>query len=58
MLALIFLSVCMSGLYVIGVAKDVGENYVHLSMVAAASSVAIIAVANLSGRLILGVFIR
>ncbi len=55
MLALVFLTVCMSGLYVIGVAKDIGESYVHLPMAIAASSVAIIAVANLSGRLVLGV---
>ncbi len=54
MLALIFLTICMSGLYVIGVAKDIGENYVHLSTATAASAVAIIAVANLSGRLVLG----
>ena len=55
MLATIFLSVCMSGLYVIGVAKDIGENYIHLSVAAAATSVAVIAVANLSGRLVLGI---
>ncbi|MDX2319631.1 MAG: OFA family MFS transporter [Moritella sp.] len=55
MLALVFLTVCMSGLYVIGVAKDIGESYVHLPMAIAASSVALIAVANLSGRLVLGV---
>ncbi len=55
MLALIFLTCCMSGLYVIGVAKDIGENYVHLSSSLAANSVAVIAVANLLGRLVLGV---
>ncbi|MGF1691823.1 L-lactate MFS transporter [Photobacterium kagoshimensis] len=55
MLSLIFLTVCMSGLYVIGVAKDIGENFVHLNSTAAATSVAIIAVCNLSGRLVLGV---
>lgn len=55
MLALVFLTVCMSGLYVIGVAKDIGESYVHLPVAIAASSVALIAVANLSGRLVLGV---
>lgn len=55
MLAVMFLTVCMSGLYVIGVAKDIGENYVHLSMTTAAASVAIIAVGNLGGRLVLGV---
>ncbi|PST94909.1 oxalate/formate antiport family MFS transporter [Photobacterium sp. NCIMB 13483] len=55
MLALVFLTVCMSGLYVIGVAKDIGQGYVHLSLDVAAASVAIIAIANLSGRLVLGV---
>lgn len=54
-LSVIFLTVCMSGLYVIGVAKDIGENFVHLNSAAAATSVAIIAVCNLSGRLVLGV---
>ncbi|WP_305837857.1 L-lactate MFS transporter [Photobacterium leiognathi] len=55
MLALVFLTVCMSGLYVIGVAKDIGQSYVHLSVEVAATAVAIIAVANLGGRLVLGV---
>ncbi len=55
MLALVFLTVCMSGLYVIGVAKDIGQGYVHLSLDVAAAGVAIIAVANLGGRLVLGV---
>lgn len=54
-LATIFLTICMSGLYVIGVAKDIGENYIHLSAASAASAVAVIAVANLGGRLVLGV---
>lgn len=54
-LAIIFLTICMSGLYVIGVAKDIGESYAHLSVAAAASAVAVIAVANLSGRLVLGI---
>lgn len=55
MLATIFLTVCMSGLYVIGVAKDIGENYINLSVASAAASVTVIAIANLSGRLVLGV---
>ncbi|WP_392454271.1 OFA family MFS transporter [Edwardsiella piscicida] len=54
-LALIFLSACMSGLYVIGVAKDIGEHLAHLSGSIAAGAVAIIAVANLGGRLAQGV---
>lgn len=55
MLALMFLTACMSGLYVIGVAKDIGEGMVHLNAVTAANAVTVIAMANLSGRLILGV---
>ncbi|MFS2222187.1 oxalate/formate antiport family MFS transporter [Pantoea sp. B65] len=55
MLALMFLTACMSGLYVIGVAKDIGEGLVHLSTQTAANAVTIIAIANLSGRLVLGV---
>jgi OFA family oxalate/formate antiporter-like MFS transporter len=55
MLALMFLTACMSGLYVIGVAKDIGENMVNLNAQTAASAVTIIAIANLSGRLVLGV---
>jgi len=54
MLALMFLTACMSGLYVIGVAKDIGEGMVHLSAQTAANAVTVIAIANLSGRLILG----
>ncbi|QKJ88092.1 MFS transporter [Paramixta manurensis] len=55
MLSLMFLTACMSGLYVIGVAKDIGEGLVHLSAQTAANAVTIIAIANLSGRLVLGV---
>ncbi|HBV40058.1 MAG TPA: oxalate/formate antiport family MFS transporter [Erwinia sp.] len=55
MLAVMFLTACMSGLYVIGVAKDIGEGLVSLSTQTAASAVTIIAIANLSGRLVLGV---
>ncbi len=55
MLALMFLTACMSGLYVIGIAKDIGEGLVHLSLQTAANAVTVIAVANLSGRLILGI---
>lgn len=55
MLAMMFLTLCMAGLYVIGIAKDVGESYVKLPAALAANAVAVIAIANLSGRLILGV---
>lgn len=55
MLAMMFLTACMSGLYIIGVAKDIGESLVHLSSQTAANAVTVIAIANLSGRLVLGV---
>jgi len=55
MLALMFLTACMSGLYVIGIAKDIGQNLVHLPALAAANAVTVIAMANLAGRLVLGV---
>lgn len=55
MLAIVFLTVCMGGLYVIGVAKDIGQQYANLSLTIAANAVAVIAMANLSGRLVLGV---
>ncbi|MBT9432490.1 MFS transporter [Candidatus Sodalis endolongispinus] len=55
LLALMFVTAFMSGLYVIGVAKDIGENLVHLTTAVAANAVTIIAIANLSGRLVLGV---
>ncbi len=46
LLALMFVTACMSGLYVIGVAKDIGENLVHLSTAVAANAVTIIVVVN------------
>lgn len=55
MLAVMFLTACMSGLYVIGVAKDIAQGLVHLDAATAAGAVTIIAIANLSGRLVLGV---
>ena len=44
MLAVMFLTACMSGLYVIGVAKDIAQGMVT-----------VISIANLSGRLVLGI---
>lgn len=55
MLAVMFLTACMSGLYVIGVAKDIAQGMVHLNAATAADAVTIIAIANLSGRLTLGI---
>jgi len=55
MLAVIFLTACMSGLYVIGVAKDIAQGMVHLDALTAANAVTVISIANLSGRLVLGI---
>ena len=52
MLAVMF---CMSGLYVIGVAKDIAQSLAHLDVVSAANAVTVISIANLSGRLVLGI---
>ncbi|MTH45475.1 L-lactate MFS transporter [Intestinirhabdus alba] len=55
MLAVMFLTACMSGLYVIGVAKDIAQGLAHLDAITAANAVTVISVANLSGRLVLGI---
>lgn len=52
MLAVMFLTACMSGLYVIGVAKDIAQTLAHLDAVSAANAVTVISIANLSGRLV------
>lgn len=55
MLAVMFLTACMSGLYVIGVAKDIAQGMVHLDVATVANAVTVISIANLSGRLVLGI---
>ncbi|EOU1297726.1 MFS transporter [Cronobacter sakazakii] len=55
MLALMFLTACMSGLYVIGVAKDIAQGMVRLDATTAANAVTVISIANLTGRLVLGI---
>ncbi|MBX4413150.1 hypothetical protein K4G92_22465, partial [Mycobacterium tuberculosis] len=55
MLAVMFLTACRSGLYVIGVAKDIAQGMVHLDVATAANAVTVISIANLSGRLVLGI---
>lgn len=50
----IFFSACMSGLYLIGIVKDIGVQFVGLTPVVAASSVAMVAIFNTAGRIILG----
>ncbi|PEU06672.1 MULTISPECIES: OFA family MFS transporter [unclassified Bacillus (in: firmicutes)] len=45
---------CMSGLYLIGMVKDIGVQLVGLSAATAANAVAIVAIFNTIGRIILG----
>ncbi|MGL5635105.1 MAG: L-lactate MFS transporter [Sarcina sp.] len=49
-----FLASCLGGLYVIGVAKNVGTELAGLSPIDAGNAVVIIALANTAGRFILG----
>jgi OFA family oxalate/formate antiporter-like MFS transporter len=48
MLAVMFLTACMSGLYVIGVAKDIAQSLAHMDVATAANAVTVISIANLS----------
>ncbi|MDC2867413.1 L-lactate MFS transporter [Bacillus sp. BP-3] len=45
---------CMSGLYLIGMVKDIGVQLVGLSAATAANAVAMVAIFNTIGRIILG----
>ncbi|WP_410982096.1 OFA family MFS transporter [Bacillus cereus] len=45
---------CMSGLYLIGMVKDIGVQLVGLSATTAANAVAMVAIFNTIGRIILG----
>lgn len=45
---------CMSGLYLIGMVKDIGVQLVGLSAATAANAVAMIAIFNTVGRIVLG----
>ncbi|MGG0727800.1 L-lactate MFS transporter [Bacillus paramycoides] len=45
---------CMSGLYLIGMVKDIGVQLVGLSATTAANAVAMVAIFNTLGRIILG----
>jgi len=55
LLALMFTTAMMGGLYVVGVAKDIAQSIVHLDAVTAANAVTVVAVANLLGRLVMGI---
>jgi OFA family oxalate/formate antiporter-like MFS transporter len=54
LLFVIFFTACMSGLYLIGIVKDIGVQLAGLDVAAAANAVAMIAIFNTAGRLILG----
>ncbi|MCM3786449.1 OFA family MFS transporter [Neobacillus mesonae] len=54
LLFIIFFTACMSGLYLIGIVKDIGMQLAHLDAATAANAVAMIAIFNTAGRLILG----
>ncbi|MNO29166.1 putative MFS-type transporter YhjX [compost metagenome] len=54
LLFVIFFTACMSGLYLIGIVKDIGVQLAGLDMATAANAVAMIAIFNTAGRLILG----
>lgn len=53
-LFIIFFTACMSGLYLIGIVKDIGVQLAGLTPAVAANAVAMIAIFNTAGRIILG----
>jgi len=54
LLFVVFFTACMSGLYLIGSVKDIGVRLAGLDVATAANAVAMIAIFNTAGRLILG----
>lgn len=54
LLFIVMFTACMSGLYLIGIVKDIGVQLAGLDAVTAANAVAMVAVFNTVGRLILG----
>lgn len=54
LLFIMFFSACMSGLYLIGIVKDIGVQLAGLDLATAANAVAMIAIFNTVGRIILG----
>ncbi|UQZ34478.1 oxalate/formate antiport family MFS transporter [Paenibacillus sp. PK3_47] len=54
LLFVIFFTACMSGLYLIGIVKDIGVTLAGLDAGTAANAVAMIAIFNTAGRLVLG----
>ncbi len=54
LLFVVFVTACMSGLYVIGIVKDIGVDLVGLTPLVAANAVAMVAIFNTIGRIALG----
>jgi MFS transporter, OFA family, oxalate/formate antiporter len=50
----IFFTTCMSGLFLIGIVKDIGVKMAGLDIATASNAVALVAIFNTSGRIILG----
>ncbi|WP_462413227.1 L-lactate MFS transporter [Neobacillus sp. Marseille-QA0830] len=50
----IFFTACMSGLFLIGVVKDIGVKLAGLDIATASNAVALVAIFNTCGRIILG----
>jgi MFS transporter, OFA family, oxalate/formate antiporter len=54
LLFVIFFTACMSGLYLIGIVKDIGVSLAKLDVPTAANAVALVAIFNTTGRILLG----
>ncbi|MEM5013277.1 OFA family MFS transporter [Niallia taxi] len=54
LLFVIFFTACMSGLYLIGIVKDIGVSLAGLNAATAANAVALVAIFNTTGRIVLG----
>jgi len=54
MLFVIFFAACMSGLYLIGIVKDMGVQLAGMDLETAANTVSAVAIFNTAGRIILG----
>jgi MFS transporter, OFA family, oxalate/formate antiporter len=54
LLFIMFFTACISGLYLIGMAKDIGVNLAKLDIATASNAVALVAIFNTIGRIILG----
>ena len=54
LLFVIVFTACMSGLYLIGIVKDIGVSMAGLDVATAANAVALVAIFNTIGRIILG----